>query len=345
MKSLLDIQQEIRELEKNMSSLTNDLKSIQSDIENMRNTSPDTGIDYSKIEVLAKQIPFKNHPLGQLQNDSASQSYLEMLLNLVRLDEDRDATINRMAFVQWIQMKSKTNWTLEELYKDSFNITKESYYNFSEAITGKYRDYFMVDALMAANLGGKVNREILEYLAELSGILGINKEELKELSLIAHIALSQKNNINNLKSDIIARISLFDNYMPNGIIKKLLKRERNITVELKEYDAIKFVWYKNDGVLVQEGEIIGSVERSEFERRFDSALSHERDDISYAVSSGRLFQFENLKIYKEEKNIWKAFSNQSNSYEDRNVFGVIANEMDTKENVKNWLLEELRKRA
>lgn len=345
MKSLLDIQQEIRELEKNMSSLTNDLKSIQSDIENMRNTSPDTGIDYSKIEVLAKQIPFKNHPLGQLQNDSASQSYLEMLLNLVRLDADRDATINRMAFVQWIQMKSKTNWTLEELYKDSFNITKESYYNFSEAITGKYRDYFMVDALMVANLGRKVNREILEYLAELSGILGINKEKLKELSLIAHIALSQKNNIDNLQSNIIARMRVFDNYMPNGIIKKLLKRERNITVEIHGYDAVKFVWHKNDGELVQKGEFIGIVGLGGIGQMLGRTLANERNESWYAVSSGRLFQFENLKIYKEEKNIWKAFSNQSNSYEDANVFGVIANEMDTKEDVKEWLLEELRKRA
>lgn len=345
MKSLLDIQQEIRELEKSMSSLTNDLKSIQSDIENMRNTSPDTGIDYSKIEVLAKQIPFKNHPLGQLQDDSTSQSYLEMLLNLVRLDADRDATINRMAFVQWIQMKSKTNWTLEELYKDSFNITKESYYNFSEAITGKYRDCFMVDALMVANLGGKVNREVLEYLAELSAILGINKEDLKELSLIAHIALSQKNNIDNLQSNIIARMSVFDNYMPNRIIKKLLKRERMITVEIHGSDAVEFVWHKNDGDFVQKGEYIGIIGLSEMEKMMGKALTKGRKKRWYAVSSGKLFQFENLKVHKEEKGIWSAFSNQSNLYEDKNVFGVIANEMDTKENVKNWLLEELRKRA
>lgn len=325
MKSLLDIQQEIRELEKNMSSLTNDLKSIQSDIENMRNTSPDTGIDYSKIEVLAKQIPFKNHPLGQLQNDSTSQSYLEMLLNLVRLDADRDATINRMAFVQWIQMKSKTNWTLEELYKDSFNITKESYYNFSEAITGKYRDYFMVDAMIVANVSGKANPEIMNYLAELSAILGINKERLQTLSLVAQVVLRQSaDDIRDELKVIKSSTNMFFYYNLND---RMI--EAALTVQRKFVKIMESIFYENewkvrDKQMVQEGKIIAIYET------YDVHGDKNKHKV-VAPCSGQ------IHIFRANSKEFGFFGiNDSVFGKD---FAVIANKLDDREAIIKWLKE------
>ena len=67
MKSLLDIQQDIRILESNIQEITDSVKSISSDIEAIRNSSERAALDYSKIEVLAKRINFREHPLNKLK--------------------------------------------------------------------------------------------------------------------------------------------------------------------------------------------------------------------------------------------------------------------------------------
>ena len=112
MKSLLDIQQDIRVLEKNIQEINKCVKTINTDIETIRNSSEGVALDYSKIELLAKQIDFGKHPLDKLKDGRACQIYLEMLLNIVRLDQDEESVVNRMVFVQWLQIQSKIDWSL-----------------------------------------------------------------------------------------------------------------------------------------------------------------------------------------------------------------------------------------
>lgn len=63
MKSLLDIQQDIRTLESSINDITDSIKNINSDIEELRTVNQNTDVDYSKIELLAKQLSFGKHPL------------------------------------------------------------------------------------------------------------------------------------------------------------------------------------------------------------------------------------------------------------------------------------------
>ena len=82
------------------------VKTINTDIETIRNSSEGVVLDYSKIELLAKQINFGKHPLTNLKM-GACQIYLEMLLNIVRLDQDEESVVNRMVFIQWLQIQSR----------------------------------------------------------------------------------------------------------------------------------------------------------------------------------------------------------------------------------------------
>lgn len=191
MKSLLDIQQDIRNLESSVKEITESIRSIHSDIEEIRGSSDSVELDYKQIEILAGQLPFGKHPLDKLEDGRSCQFYLEMLLNIVRLDLEGENTVNRLVFIQWLQMQSKINWSLEELYMDCFTRSKELYYEYAETVDTKYRSYFMLDALIVANIGGKANREILEYIVDLSSILGITKENLQTVSVIARIVLCQ----------------------------------------------------------------------------------------------------------------------------------------------------------
>ena len=128
MKSLLDIQQDIRILESNIQEITDSVKSISSDIEAIRNSSERAALDYSKIEVLAKRINFREHPLNKLKEERACQIYLQMLLNIVRLEPDEKIVINRMIFLQWLQIQSHIDWPLADLYRNCFKTDKQSYY-------------------------------------------------------------------------------------------------------------------------------------------------------------------------------------------------------------------------
>ena len=88
MKNLLDIQKDVRILEKSIQDIKKSVETINSDIEALRNSTGSVSIDFAMIEALAKQIRFKEHPLEDLEDGRACQVYLEMLLNIIRLDPD-----------------------------------------------------------------------------------------------------------------------------------------------------------------------------------------------------------------------------------------------------------------
>ena len=56
MKSLLDIQQEIRHLEDDIKRIVQRLDTLQNDLEEMRNATREPETDYERIEMLARQI-------------------------------------------------------------------------------------------------------------------------------------------------------------------------------------------------------------------------------------------------------------------------------------------------
>ena len=49
MKSLLEVQQDIRSLEHSINDITDTIKAISSDIEDLRTANQNTDIDYSKL--------------------------------------------------------------------------------------------------------------------------------------------------------------------------------------------------------------------------------------------------------------------------------------------------------
>ena len=91
-KSLLDIQQEIRVVERQINVLSNAIKEIYKDIASLRNDEVAL-IDYKKIRLLSTNIKFDNHPLSNLPDKKLCQAYIELLLRLVHLDKDTNHTI------------------------------------------------------------------------------------------------------------------------------------------------------------------------------------------------------------------------------------------------------------
>lgn len=318
MKGLLDIQQDIRNLETNLKDVTERLKSIHSDIEEIKNSSDTAELDYEQIEILAGQFSFGRHFLGKM-DAGICKIYLEMLLNIVHLDLETEMVVNRLVFIQWLKNESGLEWSLEDLYKDSLKMNRDAYYEFS-AVPPKYRESFLVDALIVANMGGKANREILEYIADLSVIFGISKDDLRTLSGIAKIILCQ--NINDIgRTNLVnlrKHIKNYKHYIWSGFDKEVIIALRDVAVELKDEEVDEFKWKVTNGSVVCEGELVAIY--CKVTKRIPGHVWRNQYNIK-ATSSGKIFQFRD---------------NNTN-------YGVIADENDNKESIKAWIKANRRK--
>ena len=127
MKSLLDIQQDVRNLEGSVQEITKRIKALNSDIADIRNAEDDAEYDFQKIKLLARKIPFEEHPLSWLKSAGPGicQAYLELLLALVQLDPEEKTTVDRMVFIQWLQMKSGIVLSLDDFYKNALKIRQK----------------------------------------------------------------------------------------------------------------------------------------------------------------------------------------------------------------------------
>lgn len=319
MKSLLNIQEDIRKLESNVLDITESIKNINSDIEALRNSSSGAAIDFSKIEILARQLPFGEHPLRRLNEGRHCQIYLEMLLTIVRLDPDWEMAVNRMVFIQWLQIQSEIDWSLEDLYKDCFEIDRQSYYELASEIPSEYREYFIVDAMIIGNIARMANLEIYGYIADLVTILGIDSEKLKSLAVISRIALSQT--ITGMDREQFemgnGSVKKYGHYFRSNIAEQITNTLRTIAVELPEDNIFDLKWIVTQQQKVNAGDLIAV-----FQRMLPNFLSNiwngrgiiETEEIK-APASGTIFLFKDNHIY----------------------YAVLSSETDNMDSIKAWV--------
>lgn len=318
MKSLLEIQQDIRSLEHSINDITDTIKEISSDIEDLRNANQNTDIDYSKIELLSKLITFGKHPIDKLDDGRACQVYLEMLLNIVRLDPDEELSLNRLMFIQWIQKESRINLTLEDLFKDSYKIDTNAYHEMVDVIPTKYKEFFVVDALIVANIGGTANTEINEYIVGLVTTFGITKERLRILSFVARTVLCQKvQRMEKEEMDEFQKCAkAYKHYIKADILKNGILSLRQLVVEIPDDDCKNFKWKVKQGQAVRKDDIIAIYSKATKIRGFSHSTNYKTEEIK-APSTGTIFQFRDNCIN----------------------YGVIAHETDNKDSIKAWVKE------
>jgi len=306
-KSLLDIQQDVRNLEGNVQEITKRIKALNSDIADIRNAEYDAEYDFQKIELLARKISFEEHPLGWLKSAGSGmcQAYLELLLALVQLDSEEKATIDRMVFIQWLQIKSGIVLSLDDLYKNTLKMNRKRYFELLELICGKYREYFIVDALIVSNITGAVNRAMYEYIADIAAVFEISLQEVKRLALIAKITLKQeeKNLGEEQKKFILAHGNEYGYYI-SEVINRI---RRNLAVKVNWENVADFYWEKSTGEKIKVNDVLA------YYYTLDDCREHE----IRATVSGRIFAFRNKNTY----------------------YGVISDENDNLAAIMKWVKE------
>lgn len=256
-KSLLEIQQSVRKVEQQINVLANAITEIYKDIDNLRNDDV-VFIDYKKVQLLSTSIKFKSHPLRKLSDKKLSQAYIELLLRLVHLDKDIEHTTDRLVFVQWIAKQAKSESSLEELFegalkRDTYNLTLVV-----ETLPSEYNDYLILDSLLLANLCGKAKEEVLYFVIDLCGFLGMTKDKLRRLSIIAKSILQQDTEAINKSDlrDLTLLAKQFEYYYERDVISRGISNQRKLAARINRRVCYELGWKKGTGSYVNKGDII-----------------------------------------------------------------------------------------
>lgn len=326
MKSLLDIQEDLRKLEAKLSEASKDLQTIHEDVEEMRTANQtEDALDYAKIERMAGLYTFGEHPISKLE-DAPAKIYLEMLLNITRLEVDAEANLMRFVFIQWLQLQSGIQWSLRELYADCHNTDIDTFYDMVETIPDNYKESLIVDAVLTANINGAANGDILEYISSIGAVLGIENNRFCTLLLIAKVILKQSLVGTNNKNFDKVYGELTANYMhylmDTAILYKGLVNRRTLTLSIPENNVRNFKWKVDNYQFVRKGEEI--VEYVDNNDLFKDILGmgtiynykQKTSTVTATASdSGTIFQF---KL-------------------DHTYYGIISSPNDDKESIKKWV--------
>ncbi|MCD8110671.1 MAG: hypothetical protein LUE14_11340, partial [Clostridiales bacterium] len=207
MKSLTEIQKDIRSLEKNISEMAASVKQIHSDLDNLKTSGRNEPVDYAAIQTLAKFMPFTGHPIDRMRDERACKLYLELLLNVARMNSEQMISADQLVFIQWILMQSKLDLSLEELLTDCYRMDTDSYDEMAEAIPIDSRGMLIIDTLIVAGCNTTFNGDACQYITDAAVLFGITKTEMILFANVAKAALCQ--NINHIKKED------FDDFITN----------------------------------------------------------------------------------------------------------------------------------
>lgn len=309
-KNLLDIQKEIRELDNKVKDISSSIAGIYSEIDRLRNEDTNT-IDYEMIRIMSRYLTFENHPIHNLDDTYACQRYIELLLSLAQIDQYSEYIINRLTLIQWILSQSRMEMSLEDFVQTSLKINSNTFGELLESLPVSYHVQLIVDALIIANICGQASDDVLIYIVNLCSVLGVDKEQLRILAMIAKAILKQ--DFSKIKEvdlqEVTTQAASFRHYLTQSVMNTVLCLQRTVVVEAPDDSHVGFKWKVKQYSQVKKGDVI-AVHRND---RWSNNIS-----VIKSPCAGTIFQFRNNCIN----------------------YGVISHEADSKNSIKAWVLQK-----
>jgi hypothetical protein len=192
MKTISELQQEIRNIQKNLQLLESRLKALDDDLVNFKEVAQENSL-YQRVYELANGMPVIKHPLMQ-ENQAVKNNYFAILIMIATLDDSINE--NQLLFLQRIIMDDPYNKWLNHYVEQIRKFKPENVvYNCDEAVKKKLAEQLLLDLLIIANLSYAKTNKTFELIAHIAAFLGINKDTAGHISEIAVTVLTQ--NIEN----------------------------------------------------------------------------------------------------------------------------------------------------
>ncbi|MDY4573502.1 MAG: hypothetical protein SPD90_00430 [Intestinibacter sp.] len=145
-------------------------------------------IDFDYFRGLAKQNAFKDHILKD-ESEYIQKNYLYLMSSLLMFNNKEDIKNSQILYIsRLIEGFCNKNLDIENIYSHTMIMSGVQISDCIEIIKD-YKDVFVVDSLICANIKGRANDEVLEYLSEIYSIMGIKSDKFKDLMNLCNVIL------------------------------------------------------------------------------------------------------------------------------------------------------------
>lgn len=255
------------EISINAKQLYEDLK----DLEQSSKKEKLNDIDFNYFRGAAKHNAFNEHILKN-ENEYIQRNYLYLISSLLMFNNKEEVKNSQFLYIaRLVAGFSNKNLDIENIYANTMIMDGKQISDCIEAIK-EYKDVFVVDSLICANIEGKANDEVLEYLSEIYFMMGMNSNKLKELIKLCNCIL--ENNKEEILFSNIEDLNLFKHHLKYIIREKIFydfsklsmedKNEiiiLNSVIDLKEINKLSDIEIKNDLIYISEFEKLGLKEK------------------------------------------------------------------------------------
>lgn len=226
MKTISELQQEIRDIQKGLQFLDKRLKTLDDELVNFKEIAQNNSL-YQRVYELAAGMPVIKHPLMQ-ENQAVKNNYFAILIMVATLEDSINE--NQLLFLQRIIMDDPYNKWLNHYVRQLGKITPENVvYNCDEIIKRKLAEQLLLDLLIIANLSRAKTNRTFELITHIVAFLDINKEVVGHISEIGVTVLTQ--NIDYYPCPFNDSSINRDKLKTNGATAKLIKALADMLVQ------------------------------------------------------------------------------------------------------------------
>ena len=188
MKTIAELQQEIRLLRRELSNMDARLENLDQELLDYRDTSAGAS-QYERIYEIAKIMPELKHPI-MCNKPSIYTNYISILIMVARLEDG--LSDDQMLLLQRIVLPNGNHSRLDYYMKQANDINCENIFlKMDEAIKTKYIDNLLVDLMLLANLSSSTSSATYEMIASLATFVEKKKPNLRQLARISEAILKQ----------------------------------------------------------------------------------------------------------------------------------------------------------
>ncbi|WP_352407912.1 hypothetical protein [Acetoanaerobium noterae] len=183
MSSITDIQLEVKDI-------TSKLKNLYAELEDLKSKDVNVNkIDFEKMKSLAKTYPIKDHPLRHM-DEYSQKLYLTMLACIAQFDTNNIE--DKLRFIQRIICGSNIKIKIEDISKAALQINGKLMDEFNIALSSSGLSInFAVDIMLVANLSGKCEDHVLDYISSLFEVIKLSKKDIQFVIKMSKAILMQ----------------------------------------------------------------------------------------------------------------------------------------------------------